>query len=125
MLTRAAPLGNGVEVGNGACVSRATRETTRCTNGSAVGVGAEGGTPAGVDGGGAPAGVGNGVPVQEAIPALLRCAEDDNEYVVTFVLDADSAEEARGEARAAVGAGLQNLGLADLEFFSASVEEVK
>src|SRR5437660_4997842 len=60
MLTRAAPFGNGVEVGNGACVSRATRETTRCTNGSAVGVGAVGGTPAGVDGGAAPAGVGDG-----------------------------------------------------------------
>src|SRR5947209_7233370 len=60
MLTRAAPFGNGVEVGNGACVSRATRETTRCTNGSAVGVGAESGTPAGVGDGGTPAGVGDG-----------------------------------------------------------------
>src|SRR5438270_13722494 len=60
MLTRAAPLGNGVEGGNVACVSRATLETMRCTHGSAVGVGADCGTPAGIDDCGTPPGIGDG-----------------------------------------------------------------
>jgi len=49
--------------------------------------------------------------------------EDDGEdYAITFVLDSESPEDARGEARAAVGAGLQQVGLGDLEFFEVSVE---
>jgi hypothetical protein len=51
--------------------------------------------------------------------------EDGDEYVVTFELEAPSAEQALGEARAAVGAGLHRLGFADLEFSAASVEEMK
>jgi hypothetical protein len=44
-----------------------------------------------------------------------------DDYAVTFVFEADSSAEARGEARACVGAGLQRLGRGDLEFFSVDI----